>query len=118
MNKRNETKEEREQDKVTDIITNEVTEAIAELTTEEKEKIIVAYEPIWSIGTGLIPTTEEIDAVFEIIKEILPENKILYGGSANEKNIKELKTSKYIDGYLLGGLSLKVENLKLFIENM
>lgn len=113
-----ETKAEREQDKVTDIITNEVTEAIAELTTEEKEKIIVAYEPIWSIGTGLIPTTEEIDEVFEIIKEILPENKILYGGSANEKNIKELKTSKYIDGYLLGGLSLKVENLKLFIENM
>ena len=113
-----ETKEEREKNQVTDVITKEVTKAIADLTDEEKEKIIVAYEPIWSIGTGLIPTPEEIDSVFEIIKEILPKNKILYGGSANEKNINELKECKYIDGYLLGGLSLKVENLKIFIENM
>ena len=113
-----ETKEEREKNQVTDVITKEVTKAIADLTDEEKEKIIVAYEPIWSIGTGLIPTPEEIDSVFEIIKGILPKNKILYGGSANEKNINELKECKYIDGYLLGGLSLKVEILKIFIENM
>lgn len=113
-----ETKEERENDKVAEVITNEVVKAISELTEEEKTKIVVAYEPIWSIGTGLIPTPTEIDRVLQIIKEILPNNKILYGGSANEKNINELKECKYIDGYLLGGLSLKVENLKIFIENM
>ena len=113
-----ETKEERERNEVAKIITTEIQSAISTLTEKEKSKIIVAYEPIWSIGTGLIPSINEIDEVLELIKEILPQNKVLYGGSANEKNIEELNKSKFIDGYLLGGLSLKVDNLKIFIEKM
>lgn len=79
---------------------------------------IIAYEPIWSIGTGVIPTKEEIEEVFEFIKERFPNNKVLYGGSANLSNIDMLKEISLIDGYLLGGLSLKVDELKTFIDKL
>lgn len=113
-----ETKEEREQDQVNEVLEKELKTAITDLSLEQQNKIIVAYEPIWSIGTGIIPTNEEIKAVFEFIKTILPNNKILYGGSANEKNIETLKEVKEIDGYLLGGLSLKPDDLQVFIDKL
>ena len=113
-----ETKEEREQNKVKEIITNEILEDTKDLTEEQKNKLIVAYEPIWSIGTGLIPTNEEIEEVLQLIKSLLPNSKILYGGSANEKNIDELKHCPTIDGYLLGGLSLKPDNLQIFADKL
>lgn len=113
-----ETKEEREAEKVEKIISEEILTAIKDLTEEEKNKIIIAYEPIWSIGTGIIPTIAEIESVFSLIKNILPNNKILYGGSANEKNINILNKSKMIDGYLLGGLSLKLEKLNIFLQKL
>lgn len=113
-----ETKEEREMNQVTEVINNEILEDTADLTEEQKSQLIVAYEPIWSIGTGLIPTNAEIEEVLQLIKSLLPSSKILYGGSANEKNIAELKKCPSIDGYLLGGLSLKPDNLKIFIEKL
>lgn len=113
-----ETKEERENNCVKDIIEKEITTATDLLTEAEKTKLIVAYEPIWSIGTGLIPTNEQINEVFKFIKELLPKTEILYGGSANEKNIDELKKCPLIGGYLLGGLSLKPELLKIFLEKL
>ena len=113
-----ETKEEREQGKVNSIIEEEILIATENLTSEEKIELIVAYEPIWSIGTGLIPTNDEIEEVFKLINTLLPNTKVLYGGSANEKNIDELKQCSLIEGYLLGGLSLKPENLKVFIEKL
>ena len=113
-----ETKEEREKDQVKEIIINEILAAINELTDEQKDKLIVAYEPIWSIGTGLIPTNEQIEEVLQLIKSLLPNSKILYGGSANEKNIDELKKCPTIDGYLLGGLSLKPDKLQIFIDKL
>ena len=113
-----ETKEERELGKIRQVIQKEISKATNNLTEEEKRNLIIAYEPIWSIGTGLIPTTKEIEEVFKLIKEILPNTKILYGGSANEKNIDELKKCKLIDGYLLGGLSLKPELLSTFLEKL
>ena len=82
------------------------------------DDIIVAYEPIWSIGTGIIPTEEQIIDVFDFIKEKLPTTKVLYGGSANVNNIEMLNTIKQIDGYLLGGLSLKPEELQTFLDIM
>lgn len=113
-----ETREEREQGRVSEIIEEEILVATENLTSEEKDELIVAYEPIWSIGTGLIPTNEEIEEVFKLINSLLPNTKVLYGGSANEKNIDELKQCSLIEGYLLGGLSLKPENLKVFLEKL
>lgn len=80
--------------------------------------IIIAYEPIWSIGTGVIPTNEEIIEVFKLIKSICPNDKVLYGGSANNDNIDTLKQIDLIDGYLLGGLSLKPDKLQEFLDKL
>ena len=113
-----ESKEEREQNKVEKIIKEELLTAISGLSKEEIEKIIIAYEPIWSIGTGIIPTIEEIEDAFTSIKKILPNNTIIYGGSANKDNIDFLKQSSMIDGYLVGGLSLKTKDLQTFINKL
>ena len=107
-----ETKQEREDGKVEEVLGRELTTAVEGLSQEDKNKIIIAYEPIWSIGTGIIPTMDQVAEVFDFIKEQFPTNNVLYGGSANEKNIDLLKTVPQIDGYLLGGLSLKPEELQ------
>ena len=112
-----ETKEERENNQVEEVIRKQILEAIEGITPSNIEKIIIAYEPIWSIGTGLIPNLEDIIKVNNYIGEILPYNKIVYGGSANEENIDSLKSDE-IDGYLLGGLSLKPQQLQTFIDKL
>lgn len=93
-------------------------EELSILNDLSKDNIIVAYEPIWSIGTGIIPTNSEIEEVFTLIKSILPNNKVLYGGSANNDNIDTLKEINLIDGYLLGGLSLKPDKLQEFLNKL
>ncbi len=83
------------------------------------ENIIVAYEPVWSIGTGLVPKNSELIKNIGNIKKILykfkksKSIKILYGGSVNPKNVKELAKIKEINGFLVGGASL---NPKKFID--
>ena len=113
-----EEKEERETNRQNEVIAKELEEALKDLTIEEKKKVIIAYEPIWAIGTGLIPTNEEIEKIINLIKCHLPNTKVLYGGSANENNIEELRKISVIDGYLLGGISLKLEKLDIFLEKL
>ena len=81
-------------------------------------KIVIAYEPIWAIGTGKVATTEQAQEVHAAIREWLKKDvsaeaaektRILYGGSVNAKNCKELAKQKDIDGFLVGGASLKPE---------
>ena len=112
-----ETKEERDNNKIEEVIKREITGAIEGISPSDLEKIIIAYEPIWSIGTGVVPTREDIIKTNNFIREILPYNKVVYGGSANENNIDDIK-SKEIDGYLLGGLSLKPTQLQTFIDKL
>lgn len=109
-----ETKKERDEGKVKNVLKKEITSAIANISEKDKNKLIIAYEPIWSIGTGKIPTNSEISEVFSYIKTIMPNSKILYGGSVNVSNIDTLQKINLIDGYLLGGLSLKPGELKEF----
>ncbi len=112
-----ETKEERENGEIEKIIKNQVQLSIAGVSPSDIEKIIIAYEPIWSIGTGNIPKIEDILTTNNYIREILPYNKIIYGGSVNEENIDNIKSPE-IDGYLLGGLSLKPKQLQTFIDKL
>lgn len=113
-----ESKEEREQNIYKEKLEKELLSAVEDLSNEDKDKIIIAYEPIWSIGTGIIPTNAEIKEVFDFIKNLFPNNKVLYGGSANDENIDTLKEIVEIDGYLLGGLSLKPSKLQTFIDKL
>ncbi len=107
-----ETKEEKEKNK-----TKEVLEKNLQVIKNNKD-VIIAYEPIWAIGTGITPTIKEIEENINFIKSKFPNNKVLYGGSVNEKNIKEISTIKNIDGYLLGGVSLNIDNLKKLLLNI
>jgi len=80
-----------------------------------KSNIFVAYEPVWSIGTGKIPKTKELEQTVEFIKKKFKGNlpKILYGGSVNPENIRNLKKITSLDGFLIGGSS---QNPKKFID--
>ena len=86
------------------------------LNIENKNRIIIAYEPVWSIGTGILPENNEIEEMITYIKELLPNNYVLYGGSVSDENIDNLNSISSIDGYLIGGLSLKVDKLKNLIN--
>lgn len=112
-----ETKEERENNKVEEVLNKQLNKLL-KINEEYRDKIIIAYEPVWSIGTGVIPTNKEIEDTIIYIKSILPNNKVLYGGSANEENINTIKQINIIDGYLLGGLSLNIDKLKLFLDKI
>lgn len=113
-----ETESERTANKTVEIIENQLKQATINLTRDEQQKIIFAYEPIWAIGTGNIPTNLEIKTVFSKINTLYPDNKVLYGGSANDTNIDSLKAVEEIDGYLLGGLSLQPKKLQSFLEKL
>jgi triosephosphate isomerase len=75
-------------------------------------KIIVAYEPVWAVGTGMIPTNSEISEVIEVIDSNVSPFKILYGGSVNKANISELNMIENLDGFLIGSASTKLDEIK------
>ena len=77
---------------------------------KDKNKILIAYEPVWAIGTGLIPKQSELFETIQFIKEKVKRSKVLYGGSVNPKNINELKRINNINGFLIGGASQDPKN--------
>ena len=78
-----------------------------------KKNIIVAYEPVWSIGTGIIPKSKDLFETIKFIKSNLKNSKVIYGGSVNSKNISELRLINNIDGFLIGSAS---QDSKKFID--
>lgn len=100
------------------VIYQELQEALIGLTEEELKKVIIAYEPVWSIGTGLIPTSTEIESIVTKIKETYPNNLVLYGGSVTLENIEKLTQGNAVDGYLLGGLSLQLDKVQILIDKI
>lgn len=100
------------------VIYQELQEALIGLPAEELKKVIIAYEPVWSIGTGLIPTSTEIESIVTKIKETYPNNLVLYGGSVTLENIEKLTQENAVDGYLLGGLSLQLDKVQKLIDKI
>lgn len=84
--------------------------------------IIIAYEPIFSIGTGIVPTKEHIDSTILYIKEILRSKnmdlKVLYGGSVSSKNIKELSLIPSVDGFMVGKASSEAEEVLEMLKQL
>ncbi|KAL3474139.1 Triosephosphate isomerase [Aspergillus californicus] len=111
-----ETLEEREANKTIDVVTRQLNAAAKELSKDQWKKVVIAYEPVWAIGTGKVATTEQAQEVHAAIRKWLGEaisseaadnTRIIYGGSVSEKNCKELAKEADVDGFLVGGASLK-----------
>ena len=120
-----ETLEQREANQTIDIITNQTKLALEGISEEEMSNIIIAYEPIWAIGTGKTATKEDanesIKAIRNKIKEmynekIAEELIIQYGGSVKASNAKELFEMPDIDGGLVGGASLKADEFAKIVN--
>ncbi len=79
------------------------------------KNLVVAYEPVWAIGTGLTASVEDIEEVHKALRERV-ESKILYGGSVNAANAKEILGSSFVDGVLVGGASLVAEDFYKIIK--
>lgn len=110
--------EQRERGETVSVVTSQLAAVAKELKGQEDlwSKVVIAYEPIWAIGTGKVATTQQAQEVHEAIRawlkkevseKVAEEIRIIYGGSVNEKNCKELAAAKDIDGFLVGGASLK-----------
>lgn len=115
-----ETLEEKNMLKTDKILKRQIINALRDVVNIDD--VIIAYEPVWSIGTGIVPESKEISATISYIKTIIdklyPSNnvKILYGGSVTEKNIKSLTKIKEVNGFLVGGASLNTKSLLKIIE--
>ena len=118
-----ETLEQREKEIEKDIVKDQVLNALEEIEAEDVKKIVFAYEPIWAIGTGRTASSKDANDMLGFIRETICSKygeevssnvRIQYGGSVKPNNIKELMAEEHIDGALVGGASLKVEDfLKL-----
>lgn len=120
-----ETLEERESGKTTEIITKQTELALEGLTNEQVKNTIIAYEPIWAIGTGKTATSEDANNSIKEIRnkiaeiygtEVAEEVIIQYGGSVKSSNAKELFSTSDIDGGLVGGASLKAEEFSKIVN--
>ncbi len=104
-----ETRTEREAGRALDIVAAQLAGSLPDGAASER--LIVAYEPVWAIGTGLTPTIDDIAAIHEAIRARTPPGtRILYGGSVNPKNAAEILALDDVDGALVGGASLKADD--------
>ncbi len=114
-----ETLEEREQNLTRDIVSNQVEWGLKGYSEKQLQNVVIAYEPVWAIGTGKTATPEQAEEVHAFIRDILEalfndkvgkNMSILYGGSVKPDNAEELLSQEDIDGALVGGASLKADD--------
>jgi len=120
-----ETLEEREAGNTTSKVQGQIERGLAGLSEEQVKKLVVAYEPIWAIGTGKTATSEDANEVCRSIrlkvenlygKKAADSIRIQYGGSVKPENIQELLSMDHIDGALVGGASLQPESFLKLLE--
>ncbi len=120
-----ETLEQREEGVTETFVRGQVKAAYANIAAEDVEKTVIAYEPIWAIGTGKTATSEQANEVIAFIRdeiakiydaETAAKLRIQYGGSMNPKNASELMAMPEIDGGLIGGASLKAEDFSKVVH--
>ena len=118
--------EQREKEVHFDWIKSQISESLFHLSVEEFSKIVIAYEPIWAIGTGVTASSVQAQKTHRFIRRIIAEKynndvavntSILYGGSCNPSNSVELFSQKDIDGGLIGGASLKADDFISIINS-
>ncbi|HKL94778.1 MAG TPA: triose-phosphate isomerase [Clostridia bacterium] len=117
---------EREAGKTDEVVIRQTTEAFKDISVDELENIVIAYEPVWAIGTGKTATSQDANDTIKVIRDTMAklycakcaENKvrIQYGGSMNAKNASELMAMPEIDGGLIGGASLKAEDFSKVVN--
>jgi triosephosphate isomerase (TIM) len=118
--------DQRERGETDVFVSGQVRAAFAGLTAEQAQQVVVAYEPIWAIGTGKTATAAEANRMCGIVvrgtladlygEQVAQAIRIQYGGSANEKNIGELMSMPDIDGALIGGASLKLDGFSEMVR--
>jgi triosephosphate isomerase len=122
-----ETLEEREGERIWEVISRQFLEAVQELSSQDIAQGVIAYEPVWAIGTGRSATPAEAQEVHAFIRGLLEnrfnktlamETRIVYGGSVTPDNIRELYAQPDIDGALVGGASLKAEKFLPLIKEV
>ena len=120
-----ELKEEREANQQNEVVKAQLEGSVFNLSEEDFSKIVLAYEPVWAIGTGLTASPAQAQEIHAFIrsliadkygKEVAENTSILYGGSANPGNAKELFSNPDVDGGLIGGASLKAPDFKAIID--
>lgn len=120
-----ETLEQRENGETNDLVGSQVTKALEGLTEEQLKQTVIAYEPIWAIGTGKSSTAEDANETCAHIRKVLADRfstevadaiRIQYGGSVKPGNIKEYMAQSDIDGALVGGASLEADSFLQLLE--
>jgi triosephosphate isomerase len=117
---------ERESGKTEEVVGAQIDGSLAGLTANEMKKVVIAYEPVWAIGTGKTATPDMAQEVHHFIRgriraihgDVADQITIQYGGSVNAENAKALLTQPDIDGALVGGASLKVDDFKKIINSV
>jgi triosephosphate isomerase (TIM) len=120
-----ETLSEREAGKTFKVLDSHIVNGLINLSAEEIEKLVIAYEPVWAIGTGKNATPQQAQEAHKYIRELLKKLynedvadsvRIQYGGSVKPENISELMQQSDVDGALVGGASLKVESFSSIVK--
>ena len=120
-----ETLEQREQGITAELVAMQTKIALLGVTKEQAKNVIIAYEPVWAIGTGKTATSEQAEEVCAIIRNVVADiydneaaegMTIQYGGSMNAKNADELLSKVNVDGGLIGGASLKAEDFSIIVK--
>ncbi len=120
-----ELEKEREQGITAEILGKQTKVDLLGVSAEQMKNVIIAYEPVWAIGTGKVATTEQADEACGVVravveelygKAVADETIVQYGGSMNAKNCKELLACENVDGGLIGGASLKTEDFGIIVD--